>query len=312
MTAEAAAARSRAVTVGTLGYLLASVLWGLNIPLTVELLRHFDPFWVSPPRYAIASLALGLIVAVTLGPARLRSPIALPRLAAMGLGVALFLVFYNLGLRYSDALTAAAVTAGSPVYVAVVSRMMTGARLERGFWGATLLTLVGTAIAIWGRARAGGSELHLQGGEPLLVLAIASWTAYSIVAQRWFTADTPQLRRTFLSSVAAIPWLLLFWTAARLAGLAGEPNLHPGAQALVTLVVGAVFCTALATVAWNNGVGRLGIGTGALWQNTVPVFAVIISLVFFGVVPLLEQVVGGAVVLSGVLYMQWQRLRRPH
>lgn len=41
----------------------------------------------------------------------------------------------------------------------------------------------------------------------------------------------------------------------------------------------------------------------------VPVFAVLISLLFFGVQPLAEQLIGGAVVLAGVLYMQWQRAR---
>ncbi len=65
----------------------------------------------------------------------------------------------------------------------------------------------------------------------------------------------------------------------------------------------------LATVAWNTGVSRLGIQTGGMWQNTVPVFAVLISLLFFDVQPLAEQMIGGAVVLVGVLYMQWQRAR---
>ena len=41
----------------------------------------------------------------------------------------------------------------------------------------------------------------------------------------------------------------------------------------------------------------------------MPVFAVLISLAFFGVQPLAEQWVGGAVVLAGVGYMQWQRGR---
>jgi drug/metabolite transporter (DMT)-like permease len=36
---------------------------------------------------------------------------------------------------------------------------------------------------------------------------------------------------------------------------------------------------------------------------------VLISLVFFGVIPLFEQVLGGALVLSGVLFMQWHRMR---
>jgi len=295
---------------GTLGYLSACLLFGLNLPLSADLLQHFDPFWVSPLRYVVATLLLGTMVAMSLGPRQLRSPIPLWRVAVLGLCVAGFLVLYNLGLYRTHTMTVAAISAGSPVYVAVVSRLMTGARLERGFWGATLLTLIGAGIAIWGQARAGiGSALSLQGGELLVVLGICSWTAYSILAQRWFEAGTPQLRRTFLTTVVALPWLLLFWALARVTGLAGSPNLHPAPVPLMQLLVAAVFCTALATVAWNIGVNRLGIQSGGLWQNTVPVFAVLIAMLLFGVQPLAEQLVGGTVVLAGVLYMQWQRVR---
>ena len=312
-----AAIARRAALVGTAGYLVASVLWGLNLPLSAALLKHFDPFWVSPLRYVVASVLLGGLLAVSLGPRQLRSPIPLWRVAVLSLCVAGFLVLYNLGLYRTHPMTVAALSAGSPVYVAVVSRVMTGARLERGFWGATTLTLIGAGIAISGRSRDafadGGAPANgafsLQGGELLVVLGICSWTAYSILAQRWFAAETPQLRRTYLTTIGALPWLLLVWAGARATGLAGPPNLHPAPLPMVQLLVAAVFCTALATVAWNTGVNRLGIQTGGLWQNMVPVFAVLISLLFFGVQPLAEQLVGGAVVLVGVLYMQGQRAR---
>lgn len=316
-SAAPGAAARRAALIGTGGYLFASVLWGLNLPLSAALLKHFDPFWVSPLRYLVATLLLGAMLAVSLGPRQLRSPIPLWRVAVLSLCVAGFLVLYNVGLFHTHPMTVAALSAGSPVYVAVVSRLMTGARLERGFWGATALTLVGAGIAIGGRARAGipggaapaGAAISLQGGEALVVLGICSWTAYSILAQRWFPPGTPQLRRTYLTTIGALPWLLLFWAAARATDLAGAPNLDPAPGPVIQLLVAAVFCTALATVAWNTGVNRLGIQTGGLWQNMVPVFAVLISLLFFGVQPLAEQLVGGAVVLAGVLYMQWQRAR---
>jgi drug/metabolite transporter (DMT)-like permease len=296
--------------VGTLGYLSASALWGLNLPLSAALLQHFDPYWVSPLRYVLATLLLGGMVALSMGLRQLRSPIPPWRVALLSLCVALFLLLYNLGLYLSHPMTVAAISAGSPVYVAVVSKLMTGAPLQRGFWGATALTLIGAAIAISGRAQAGG-RLALGGGEVLVVAGICSWTVYSILAQRWFPPATPQLRRTYLTTVWALPWLLLIWALARAIGLAPEPNLHPGPVPLLQLGVAAVFCTALATVAWNTGVNRLGIQTGGVWQNTIPVFAVLISLLFFGVMPLAEQLIGGAVVLAGVLYMQWQRGRGP-
>jgi drug/metabolite transporter (DMT)-like permease len=297
-----------AALAGTLGYVCASVLWGLNLPLSAALLQHFDPYWVSPLRYVVATLLLGAMLVLSAGVRRLRSPIPLWRVALLSLCVALFLLLYNVGLYLSHPMTVAAISAGSPVYVAVVSKLMTGAPLQRGFWGATVLTLVGAGIAISGRAQAGG-RLALGGGELLVVAGICSWTVYSILAQRWFTPDTPQLRRTYLTTLWAMPWLLLIWVLARASGLAPEPNLRPGPLPLLQLLVAAVFCTALATVAWNIGVNRLGIQTGGVWQNTIPVFAVLISLLFFGVQPLAEQLIGGAVVLVGVLYMQWQRGR---
>jgi drug/metabolite transporter (DMT)-like permease len=300
-------ARTSNLLAGTACYLLASAAWGLNIPLTATLLQAFDPLWLSQYRYLIASTLLGTWVAVTLGPHRLRSPIPAWRVALLGLAVAVFLFCFNVGLLLTHPVTAAAVIAGSPVYVAVVSRAMTGAGLAPGFAGATLLTVIGAGIAIAGRADAQG--FRLSGGEPLLVLSIASWTVYSILAQRWFAAAVPQLQRTFLSSLFAIPWLLLCWAVARAFGWVGEPYLAPTGRDLAYLLITAVLCTALATVAWNVGVARLGIATGALWQNAVPVFAVLISLLVFGVVPTGAQVLGGAVVMAGVLSMQWQAVR---
>ena len=153
-TGSAADTARRAALVGAGGYLFASVLWGLNLPLSAALLQHFDPFWVSPLRYVVATGLLGAMVLVSAGPAQLRSPIALWRVAVLSLCVAGFLVLYNLGLYRTHPMTVAAISAGSPVYVAVVSRLMTGARLERGFWGATTLTLIGAGIAIVGRNKA--------------------------------------------------------------------------------------------------------------------------------------------------------------
>lgn len=288
-------------------YLLASVFWGMNIPLTAELLKSFDPFWASPARYVIASLLLAVLLVASFGLSHLRSPIAATRLAMLSLSVSVFLMFFNFGILFTHPITAAAVLAGSPVYVAVVSRIMTGAPFERGFWGATALTLLGAGIAIHGKASAVGQGLGFRGGELLLVLSIVTWTVYSILAQRWFTPDTSQLRRTYLTTLASLPWLLVFWLLARVTGLAGPPNLAPSAEATTYLVITAVCGTALATLAWNTGVARLGIQVGSLWQNMTPVFAVLISLLVFDVVPSGSQVLGGVIVLAGVLYMQWRR-----
>jgi drug/metabolite transporter (DMT)-like permease len=68
-----------------------------------------------------------------------------------------------------------------------------------------------------------------------------------------------------------------------------------------------VFSTALGGALWNVGVARAGVAAGVLWQNTVPVFGVLISMLF-GFVPTGGQVLGAALVVAGVLTM-WHRFR---
>lgn len=296
-----------ALASGTLAYFATSVFWGANIPLTAILFRTWDPFFLALLRVAVASVVLAATVGFALGWRRLAIPIGIGRFAAMSAAMAGFFILYNLGLRYTNTITAAAIMAGAPVYGAVTMRLFAGAPLERGFGPAALLTVIGAGIAVWSRADGGG--LRLQGGEPLIVLAFVCWTLYSLTAQRWFTPDTPQLRRTWVATIGTLLWLLPCWALVRAAGLVGPPNLAPDVEAMLWLGLTATLATALGGVLWNIGVARVGLAAGVLWQNAVPVFGVLISMLF-GFVPTGGQVLGGALVLAGVLTMQWHRLRR--
>ena len=306
--AASAPAPASALAVGTASYLFACVFWGMNIPFTAVLFKTFDPFFLSPLRVLIATAVLGGIIAWTLGWRAFAIPLSIGRFAGLTFAMASFFIFYNVGLRYTNPITAAAIMAGSPVYAAVTVRLVTGAPLERGSGGAAVLTVLGAAIAIYGKGSPTGDGIHLQGGEPLIVLSLVSWTLYSIYAQRWFDPGVPQLRRTYASTLGTTIWLLAFWALARGIGMVGPANFEPGPQAVAFLMATAVFATALGGVAWNIGVNRIGVMVGSLWQNTVPVFGVLIAIPF-GFIPTAGQILGGAVVLSGVLYMQWRKLQ---
>src|SRR5690606_37055244 len=151
----------------------------------------FDPFLLALLRVMIASLVLAAAVGLSLGWSRLAIPLGLGRFVAMTAAMAGFFMFYNLGLRFTNTITAAAIMAGAPVYAAITMRLAVGAPLERGFWTAASLTIVGAGIAVWSRSE--GDGLRLQGGELLIILSFVCWTLYSLSAQRWFAPDTPQL-----------------------------------------------------------------------------------------------------------------------
>jgi drug/metabolite transporter (DMT)-like permease len=130
-----------------------------------------------------------------------------------------------------------------------------------------------------------------------------------MLAQRWFAPDIPQIRRTWLASLGCLIWLIPAWGLVWIAGIVGAPNLAPAPDAVLWLVITSVLSTALGGVLWNLGVAHAGLAAGALWQNAVPVFGVLIAMLF-GFAPTGGQVLGGAIVLAGVFTMQWRRLRQ--
>jgi drug/metabolite transporter (DMT)-like permease len=296
------------VNPGVLGYVFAAFFWGANLPLTAVMFGAFEPFFMSAIRATIAVGVLWLIARWQRSPGEPAHGLSFGRHALMSGSAAAFFILYNLGLKYTHPITAAAIIAGSPVVAAATMRLATGARLERGFAVAAALTLLGAGIAIWGRARDSGQGFILQGGEPLLVLALACWTLYSIYAQRFVAPGVSQLRRTLLGLGGALPWMYGCWLLMWATGLTGDPLLTVTPQAVLWLLVTAVFSTALSGVAWNIGVARAGLQLGLLWQNTVPAFGVLLSIPF-GILPTAEQLLGGAIVMAGVLWMQWRRSR---
>jgi drug/metabolite transporter (DMT)-like permease len=298
----------RAAWIGLTAFLVTSVFWGANVPVTAVLFRTFDPYYMSVWRVAVATVALAVMLVATQGWSALAIPIGWVRFALLGLSMSAFFVIYNVGLLYTNAITAAAVMVGAPIYAALFLKVTIGAPFDRGFWVAAPLTLIGGAIAVLGRAEAGGDTLSLQGGEPLIALCIVAWTLYSMAAQRWFRPEETQLRRTYVGCLSAIFWSSVIWLLCRAVGIAGPPNLDPSAEAVLLLVGISVLATAVAGVSWNVGVSRLGIAAGSLWQNAVPVFAVLISMAF-GIYPTGQQILGGAIVMAGVAYMQWRRFR---
>jgi drug/metabolite transporter (DMT)-like permease len=299
---------TRASLVGLAAFCVSAVFWGANLPVTAVLFRTFDPYFMSIWRVAIGTVALAAFLVVMQGWSSLAIPISWGRFALLGLSMSSFFVIYNVGLLYTNTITAAAVMVGSPIYAGLFLRAFVGTPFDKGFWVAAPLTLIGGAMAVLGRADAGGQSLTLQGGEPLIALCVVAWTLYSMAAQRWFKPEETQLRRTYVGCLSAIFWSSVIWVIFRVTGIAGPPNLAPSIEAVSLLVGIALFATAVAGVAWNVGVSRLGIGVGSLWQNAVPVFAVLISMAF-GMYPTGQQILGGVIVMAGVAYMQWLKFR---
>ncbi|CAN5916258.1 hypothetical protein BH11PSE3_BH11PSE3_14780 [soil metagenome] len=280
--------------------------WGANLPVTKVMLSHFDLMPMAALRTIAATAALALLLAVAEGRQALRIDLGIVRFLLLGLMMAAFFALYALGLYYSNPITAAAVQVAGPLVAALTVKAVTGQRFDPGFGVALGLTVLGGLI-LSSSSLFGRGPVTFGGGEIIVLLSNVLWTLYSIKAQAWFDRAS-QLHRAYVASLSSMGWLILWAVLLVVCGFAHSPFGESDGWIWTQLIVVAILASGLGGYLWNIGASRLGVAIASLWVNLVPFFAVLWSMAY-GFIPNAYQIVGGLVALSGVVYMQWRKLR---
>jgi drug/metabolite transporter (DMT)-like permease len=281
--------------------------WGANLPVTKVMLLHFDLVPMAALRTVAATLSLALLLWAVEGGRALRIDLRAGRFLALGFIMAAFFGVYALGLYWSNPITAATVQVAGPLVSAVTVRLSAGQRFDPGFGVALALSLLGGAILASSRLF-GSSNITFGGGEVIVLLSSALWTLYSVKAQAWFDRAS-QLHRAYVASLSATGWLIAASLVLVALGAARSPFDVGDGWIWTQLITTAVLASGLGSYCWNIGAGRLGVAVASLWVNLVPFFAVLWAMTY-GFMPNAYQIIGGLVALSGVVYMQWRKLRK--
>ena len=280
--------------------------WGANVPVSKVMLAHFDLIPMSAIRTAVATAGLAVLLMLVEGVRALRIDVGVQRFAVLGLLMASFFFIYTLGLQFSNPITAAAVQVAGPLVAAVTVRVATGLRFDPGFPVALALTLVGGAI-LASPSLVGDGPVSFGGGEIFLLSSNILWTLYSLKAQAWF-GHASQLHRAYVASLSALGWATALSAVLVALGWSRSPFDESDPWVWSQLLTVALLASGLGGYFWNVGASRLGVAIASLWVNLVPFFAVLWSMAY-GFMPNAYQIVGGLVALSGVVYMQWRKLR---
>lgn len=269
---------------------LTVLLWASAFPAIRAALAAFGPAELAALRFAVASLALGPYLALA-RPA-LPGRADLPRiLLAGGLGIAAYNLLLNTGSRTVDAGTASFVVNTAPVFTALLGAATLNERLRPAGWFGIGLSFAGVALIAVGRGDMG------FGAGALLVLAAALCQAAQFVLQKPLLARHGALPVTACLLWAGTAMLLPFLPGA-LGAAAGAP---PGAFAAVLFL--GLGPAALAYVAWSYALARLPVSRAASFLHLVPPVATLIAWAWLGEAPGPGALLGGAVALAGVIFV---------
>lgn len=290
-----------------LGLLFTAFTWATQIAAFDILLQHWDPYFLATLRYSWAAPILLLAVKLTERGPLIPNHVPWHRLWLLGgVGIGLFSPCLIVGFNYSSPVMAAIFSAASPAVAAIVERVVFGTPIDRRMIPAIGLAFAGCTLATYDPTNA-ADPFNFGGGELLILVANGLWTWYSVAAQRWLRGWS-QIRITGVTLVTGTITGVGIYV---IAGLLGQADLSPEpARNMTDLGLHlwiALACVCGGVVTWNYGVKVLGVIIASLFLNLVPIFAIVI-LAMLGEWPTTMQLVGGALVVTGLAQAQLRQL----
>jgi drug/metabolite transporter (DMT)-like permease len=272
---------------------LVALFWGGTFIATRIAAQTFEPFMGASIRYIIASLFL-IPLAWKLHPGFHRvSRGQFLQLCLLGFsGIFAYNFFFFKGLKLVPASHGALLVALNPIMVMLLSAWRYGEKIGPVRLAGVLLSLAGVVMVI-----SRGNPLRLmegiEWGDAFMLGCPVTWAIYTLAGKEAQKHTSP-LQASAWASITGCAMLLLF------AGTETVPPEVPGKVWLALAYLG-IIGTVLAFVWYYEGVAKLGVTRTAIFNNLVPVFALLLSVLILHESVHWYSWAGAALVISGVL-----------
>lgn len=276
--------------------ILTAIFWGIsfiNIKIAVAVI---PPMTLAVSRFLLASAIL-LFLLRKLEPATRLAPKDRPLMAVAGIiGVTAYFYFENNGVKLTTASSASLIVATIPVLTLLGEMIFFKVKLNLAKIVSVSLSLVGVYLIITVTKETGGESLL---GNAFMVGASIAWVIYALV--------TRPLNERY-SQLAIVTYQTLFGTLALIPlSLFEYQGWQPVNGTIIAHVVFlGLFCSALGYYLYVYSMAYLGISTVSLFINLIPVVTVATGYYFLHETVILQQVIGGAVVILSVFLASWE------
>lgn len=275
---------------------LAVLFWAGNFILGRAVRMDVPPIALAFWRWAVASL---LVLGPALAPLK-RDRAAIRRhwpilILLAGTGVAAFNTLVYSGLQYTVAVNAFLMQAMMPVFIVMFSFFIFRLPVNSRQMAGVALCLTGAVVIIVQGDPAVLGDLDLNPGDLLVLLAVLSYAAYSVLLRR-----RPPIHPlsfvavTFgLGTVMLLP--LYLWESVMIRPI------QPTKVALCAILYVAVFPSIVSYLCYNRGVEAIGANQAGLFLYLMPVFGSVMAVAFLGEAFLWFHWIGLALIVAGLV-----------
>ncbi|MCB0068975.1 MAG: EamA family transporter [Caldilineaceae bacterium] len=277
-----------------LALIMMTVIWGMNAVIVKLTYTQIPPMAFMAVRFVMAGALLLIILRVTEGSLRVDRRDWPKFLVAGMVGTGLYQPLFLTGLSMTSASVTALIIATSPIFVALINRVLGREILPLRGWLGIALTFAGIILIV---AASGDVTLSSQSfvGDMLILAGSFLWALYAVLAAPLMARYSPLRVTALTTSIGAAPiiviglpaTLALDWSQVDLWGWSG-------------LIYSALFAIVVGYIIWNNGVKKIGGTRTALYGNLIQVIGVITATLLLGeqLTPL--KIAGAAVIFVGL------------
>jgi len=279
-----------------LALFIATLAWSFSFILVKVGLKEITPITFASLRFLLATAFL-LCLKPFFGNVFKSKGVRksdLPKFLILGLsGVTGYHLFFFLGINYTTAISASVLGNTAPIFIAILSAIFLKERMNWMKITGILIAFIGT-ICIITKLEPVLFSSHVV-GDILIVASILSWAIYTIVGKPMLQRYEPMMV-TFYSMLVGTPFLVI-------AALAKEDvriiaNLSIGLWIIVVYL--AIVCSAIGYFLWYEGLKRMEPSKAGVFIFTIPIYTIILSILFLGETLTYPIVLGTILVMLGV------------
>ncbi len=284
--------------------LIVALIWGVNIPLMKSGLDRMDWFAFNAVRLSLSALVLAWFGwrEWQRGSRPARGLLWHQVMIFSLLASVVYQLLFLLGISRTTSGNSSLILSTVPMWTAINARLFLQERLSHTAWFGLWTALGGTMIVALQKPDLQIGRETLLGNVCVLGAAL-SWSASTVYSRPLMKSISP-LQLSASSALLSLPvHLLLAATYSREGGF-GELQ-----QPVVwlTVIYAGLFSTGLALPMWNFGVRHSGAAHAAVFQNLIPVTALIAAWGIRGEAVTSPQLLGGAMIIGGLLIMRLGR-----
>jgi drug/metabolite transporter (DMT)-like permease len=271
---------------------LVSILWGCNYPVSAYLLNGFSPVFLSTVRICFTSLFLIIFALIHKG---MRFPTKSEWKLLVGAGIFGTLInqtFYFTGLNHTTPANASLIIAMTPIATILLERFFYKVKFTVKKASGALISLVGVFSII---GVSGGSIGVSWGDFNILVAMICLSISILIIRglSKTMGSYVITIYSTVLGSILMVP-------AAGVESFVSGTQISHSLLMWGLLISAGILAQGIAGFWWNKGLAEVGAGTASMFMNIQPFVAILASHFILDDPILLNQILGGILVLVGV------------